>query len=48
MLDTAVIPFGGLAGGAEAAVTPIGRMAFGGNILGEFEEVGRGCGRRLS
>jgi UTP-glucose-1-phosphate uridylyltransferase len=28
--------------GAEAAVTPIGRMAFGGDILGEFEEVGRG------
>jgi UTP-glucose-1-phosphate uridylyltransferase len=28
--------------GAEAAVTPIGRMAFGGNILEEFEDVGRG------
>ncbi len=27
--------------GAEAAVTPIGRMAFGGEILQEFEEVGR-------
>jgi UTP-glucose-1-phosphate uridylyltransferase len=27
--------------GAEAAVTPIGRMAFGGEILAEFEEVGR-------
>lgn len=28
--------------GAEAAVTPIGRVAFGGDILREFEEVGRG------
>jgi UTP-glucose-1-phosphate uridylyltransferase len=28
--------------GAEAAVTPIGRMAFGGDILEEFEEVARG------
>jgi UTP-glucose-1-phosphate uridylyltransferase len=28
--------------GAEAAVTPIGRMAFRGDILQEFEEVGRG------
>jgi UTP--glucose-1-phosphate uridylyltransferase len=28
--------------GAEAAVTPIGRMAFGGDILDQFEEVGRG------
>jgi UTP--glucose-1-phosphate uridylyltransferase len=28
--------------GAEAAVTPIGRMAFKGDILDEFEEVGRG------
>jgi UTP-glucose-1-phosphate uridylyltransferase len=28
--------------GAEAAVTPIGRMAFGGGVLDEFEEVGRG------
>jgi UTP-glucose-1-phosphate uridylyltransferase len=27
--------------GAEAAVTPIGRMAFGCDILGEFDEVGR-------
>ena len=27
--------------GAEAAVTPIGRMAFGGDILEEFEDVGR-------
>jgi UTP-glucose-1-phosphate uridylyltransferase len=27
--------------GAEAAVTPIGRMAFGGEILEEFEDVGR-------
>jgi UTP-glucose-1-phosphate uridylyltransferase len=27
--------------GAEAAVTPIGRMAFGGEILAEFEEVSR-------
>jgi UTP-glucose-1-phosphate uridylyltransferase len=27
--------------GAEAAVTPIGRMAFGGEIMAEFEEVGR-------
>jgi UTP-glucose-1-phosphate uridylyltransferase len=27
--------------GADAAVTPIGRMAFGGDVLGEFEEVGR-------
>jgi len=27
--------------GAEAAVTPIGRMAFGGEILAEFEAVGR-------
>jgi UTP-glucose-1-phosphate uridylyltransferase len=27
--------------GAEAAVTPIGRMAFGGSVLEEFEEVGR-------
>jgi UTP--glucose-1-phosphate uridylyltransferase len=27
--------------GSEAAVTPIGRMAFGGEILGEFEEIGR-------
>jgi UTP-glucose-1-phosphate uridylyltransferase len=27
--------------GADAAVTPIGRMAFGGDILREFEEVGR-------
>jgi UTP--glucose-1-phosphate uridylyltransferase len=28
--------------GAEAAVTPIGRMAFKGSVLQEFEEVGRG------
>ena len=28
-------------GGHEVAVTPIGRMAFSGNILAEFEEVGR-------
>src|ERR671914_1291654 len=28
--------------GAEAAVTPIGRMAFQGSVLQEFEEVGRG------
>jgi UTP-glucose-1-phosphate uridylyltransferase len=28
--------------GADAAVTPIGRMAFGGDILAEFEEVARG------
>jgi UTP--glucose-1-phosphate uridylyltransferase len=28
--------------GADAAVTPIGRMAFGGDILREFEEVGSG------
>lgn len=28
--------------GADAAVTPIGRIAFGGDILREFEEVGRG------
>jgi len=28
--------------GAETAVTPIGRMAFKGDILAEFEEVGRG------
>jgi UTP-glucose-1-phosphate uridylyltransferase len=27
--------------GAETAVTPIGRMAFGGEILQEFEEIGR-------
>lgn len=27
--------------GAETAVTPIGRMAFGGAVLEEFEEVGR-------
>jgi UTP-glucose-1-phosphate uridylyltransferase len=27
--------------GADAAFTPIGRMAFGGDILAEFEEVGR-------
>ena len=27
--------------GADAAVTPIGRMAFGGDILREFEEIGR-------
>jgi UTP-glucose-1-phosphate uridylyltransferase len=27
--------------GAHAAVTPVGRMAFGGDILQEFEEVGR-------
>ncbi|HEY8197733.1 MAG TPA: sugar phosphate nucleotidyltransferase [Gemmatimonadales bacterium] len=32
-------------GGSEAAVTPIGRMAFAGTILAEFEEVGRGLGR---
>ena len=32
-------------GGAEAAVTPIGRMAFPGTVLAEFEEVGRGLGR---
>jgi UTP--glucose-1-phosphate uridylyltransferase len=31
--------------GAEAAVTPIGRIAFGGDILREFEEVGRGLPR---
>jgi len=30
------------AAGAEAAVTPIGRMAFGGDILDLFEDVGRG------
>jgi UTP-glucose-1-phosphate uridylyltransferase len=28
--------------GAEMAVTPIGRMAFPGTVLAEFEEVGRG------
>jgi UTP-glucose-1-phosphate uridylyltransferase len=28
--------------GDEVAVTPIGRMAFGGDLLDEFEEVGRG------
>jgi UTP-glucose-1-phosphate uridylyltransferase len=28
--------------GADTAVTPIGRMAFGGDILAEFEDVGRG------
>jgi UTP-glucose-1-phosphate uridylyltransferase len=27
--------------GAEAAVTPIGRMAFGGDVLREFDEAGR-------
>jgi UTP-glucose-1-phosphate uridylyltransferase len=27
--------------GADAAVTPIGRMAFGGDILGEFDELSR-------
>jgi UTP-glucose-1-phosphate uridylyltransferase len=27
--------------GADAAVTPIGRMAFGGDILDQFEEIGR-------
>jgi UTP--glucose-1-phosphate uridylyltransferase len=31
--------------GAEAAVTPIGRIAFGGEILQEFEEVGRSLPR---
>jgi len=31
--------------GKEVAVTPIGRMAFPGNVLAEFEEVGRGLGR---
>ena len=31
--------------GEEVAVTPIGRMAFPGNVLAEFEEVGRGLGR---
>jgi UTP--glucose-1-phosphate uridylyltransferase len=30
--------------GDEVAVTPIGRMAFPGEILDEFEEVGRGLG----
>lgn len=32
-------------GGDEAAVTPIGRMAFPGTVLAEFEEVGRGLAR---
>ena len=31
--------------GAEAAVTPIGRMAFGGEVLQEFEEIGRSLPR---
>jgi len=31
--------------GDDAAVTPIGRMAFPGTVLAEFEEVGRGLGR---
>ena len=31
--------------GEEVAVTPIGRMAFPGAVLAEFEEVGRGLGR---
>ena len=31
--------------GEAVAVTPIGRMAFPGNVLAEFEEVGRGLGR---
>jgi UTP-glucose-1-phosphate uridylyltransferase len=30
--------------GDQVAVTPIGRMAFSGNILAEFDEVGRGLG----
>jgi UTP--glucose-1-phosphate uridylyltransferase len=30
--------------GDQVAVTPIGRMAFSGGILAEFEEVGRGLG----
>ena len=30
--------------GNQAAVTPIGRMAFPGSILADFEEVGRGLG----
>jgi UTP-glucose-1-phosphate uridylyltransferase len=35
--------------GADVAVTPIGRMAFGGDVLDEFEEVGRSlpAGREL-
>ncbi|MEA2725236.1 MAG: UTP--glucose-phosphate uridylyltransferase [Gemmatimonadales bacterium] len=32
-------------GGSEVALTPIGRMAFPGTVLAEFEEVGRGIGR---
>jgi UTP-glucose-1-phosphate uridylyltransferase len=31
-------------GGDQAAVTPIGRMAFSGNVLAEFDEVGRSLG----
>jgi UTP--glucose-1-phosphate uridylyltransferase len=31
--------------GEEVAVTPIGRMAFPGTVLAEFEDVGRGLGR---
>jgi UTP-glucose-1-phosphate uridylyltransferase len=32
-------------GGAEKAVTPLGRMAFPGTVLAEFEEVSRGLAR---
>ena len=32
-------------GGADKAVTPIGRMAFPGTVLAEFEEVSRGLAR---
>ena len=32
------------AAGDQVAVTPIGRMAFSGNVLAEFEEVGRSLG----
>jgi UTP-glucose-1-phosphate uridylyltransferase len=31
--------------GAEAALTPIGRMAFRGEVLQEFDEVGRGLAK---
>ena len=30
--------------GEAVAVTPIGRMAFSGDVLAEFDEVGRGLG----
>jgi len=33
--------------GDDAAVTPIGRMAFPGTVLAEFEEVGRGLSRSV-